>query len=153
MAKIVYMRTASGFVFTTSHPEFHSMDKRLTIKEGKAMYLQQSKDDLLTLIKPGSVINTLVRSVSSNGMSRRISLYIVDGQEIRSIDNWVSIITGYKHSDKGGLIVGGCGMDMGFHLVYSLGAALWPNGTDTAHGTRNGVPDTDGGYALKHRSL
>jgi hypothetical protein len=29
--------------------------------------------------------------------------------------------------------------------------ALWPNGTDTPHGTRNGEPDTNGGYALKHR--
>jgi len=153
MAKTVYMQTASGFVFTTSHPEFHSMDKRLTVKVGKELYLQQAKDDLMTLIKPNSVINTLVRSVSSNGMSRRISLYIVDGQEMRSIDHWASVITGYKQSDKGGLIVGGCGMDMGFHLVYTLGALLWPNGTDFAHGTRNGVPDIDGGYALKHRSL
>jgi hypothetical protein len=44
-------------------------------------------------------------------------------------------------------------MDMGFDLVYSLGSALWPNGTDTPHGTRNGEPDSDGGYALKQSAL
>lgn len=153
MAKTTYMLTESGFVFTTSHPDLHPMDKRLTVKEVKTLKLQRCKDGILKLVTPGQTISTLVHSVSSSGMSRRISLYIVDGQEIRNIDHWVSVITGYKQSDKGGLVVGGCGMDMGFHLVYTLGALLWPNGTDTAHSTRNGVPDTDGGYALKHRSL
>lgn len=153
MAKIVYMLTSSGFIFTTSHPEFHQMDKRLTVKDGKAKYIQQCKEELLKLVKPGQTINTLVRSVSASGMSRRISLYIVDGSEIRNIDHWVSIITGYKHSNNGGLIVGGCGMDMCFHLVHTLGACLWPEGTETAHGSRNGKADKDGGYALKHRSL
>jgi hypothetical protein len=38
---------------------------------------------------------------------------------------------------------------MGFAAVYNLGYALWPNGTPEPHGTRNGVPDRDGGYALK----
>jgi hypothetical protein len=44
-------------------------------------------------------------------------------------------------------------MDVCFAAVYNLGRTLWPNGTDKPHGTRNGTPDTDGGYALKNRSL
>jgi hypothetical protein len=52
-----------------------------------------------------------------------------------------------------GVKVAGCGMDMGFHLIYSLSYALFPKGTDAPHGTRNGVPDSDGGYALKHEWL
>lgn len=56
-------------------------------------------------------------------------------------------------SDQQGIRVGGCGMDMGFNLVYNLGATLWPKGTKKPHGTRNGEPDTAGGYALKHRWL
>lgn len=44
-------------------------------------------------------------------------------------------------------------MDMGFHVVYALGSALWPDGTPAPHGTRNGEPDTAGGYALKHEWL
>jgi hypothetical protein len=47
--------------------------------------------------------------------------------------------------------VNGCGMDMGFSVVCNLGAMLWPMGTDTPHGTRNGAPDSAGGYALKHK--
>jgi hypothetical protein len=53
--------------------------------------------------------------------------------------------------NREGIVVGGCGMDMGFHLVYNLGATLWPKGTEKPHGTRNGEPDTSGGYALKSR--
>uniref|UniRef100_A0AB74UFV0 Uncharacterized protein n=1 Tax=Caulobacter phage BL57 TaxID=3348355 RepID=A0AB74UFV0_9VIRU len=56
-------------------------------------------------------------------------------------------------SDRLGIKVGGCGMDMGFHLVYSLGRTLWPNGTPKPHSTRNGEPDRDGGYALKKEWL
>lgn len=56
-------------------------------------------------------------------------------------------------SDRQGIKVGGCGMDMGFHLVYSLGSTLWPKGTPKPHGTRNGEPDRAGGYALKKEWL
>lgn len=55
------------------------------------------------------------------------------------------------HDRDGGIKVGGCGMDMGFKLVYALGYALWPNGTRKPHSTRNGEPDHAGGWALKHR--
>jgi hypothetical protein len=56
-------------------------------------------------------------------------------------------------SDRQGIKVGGCGMDMGFHLVYSLGSTLWPKGTPKPHGTSNGEPDRAGGYALKKEWL
>ena len=59
----------------------------------------------------------------------------------------------FLHHTTGGLVIGGCGMDMGFHVVYNLGRAMWPDGTPDPHGTRNGEPDRDGGYALKHRWL
>ena len=45
------------------------------------------------------------------------------------------------------------GMDMGFAVVYDLGLSLWPAGTPAPHGTRNGEPDANGGYALKHSWL
>lgn len=47
--------------------------------------------------------------------------------------------------------IGGCGMDMGFALVYELGMKLWPDGTPEPHGQRNGEPDSNGGYALRQR--
>jgi len=116
---------------------------------------QQAIGQLKSVLIPGATIYTSVLSVSSSGMSRRISLYIVDKSDnsIVNIDHWVSLAAGYKLSDKGGLVVGGCGMDMVFSVVYNLGSALWPQGTDAPHGIRNGEPDTCGGYALKQRRM
>ena len=68
----------------------------------------------------------------------------------------ISYLTALAMDEKinektGGVKVAGCGMDMGFALVYNLGHTLWPKGTRKPHGTRNGEPDNCGGYALKHR--
>lgn len=73
--------------------------------------------------------------------------------DVDTIDYWVSRALGYRIGSHGGIVMGGCGMDMGFSLVYNLGSALWPNGTPTPHGTRNREPDSTGGYALKSRWL
>lgn len=71
-----------------------------------------------------------------------------------SISGMMARANGYTFDqDRGGLKVGGCGMDMGFSVVYGLGMALWPNGTPKPHGVRNGEPDSDGGYAIGHRWL
>lgn len=88
------------------------------------------------VLKPGDTVYTVLRHVSSSGMSRRIDCYAIGIAK--------------RHASKQGLVVPGCGMDMGYHLVYSLGCALWPKGTKKPHGTRNGEPDSTGGYALKH---
>lgn len=81
---------------------------------------------------------------------KRVSM----GLSIRSIGWLAAKAAGYSwDTDRQGIRMGGCGMDMGFQAVYSLGAALWPNGTKRAHGMRNGEPDHAGGYALKHRWL
>ena len=142
-----YFQTNEGYIFTSDYA--HNECVKLTVKAGKAALIDQCKKQLLQFLSPGVKVYTKVNSVSSSGMRRRISAYVANGDSIQQLDYWISIVTGWKLSDKGGLIVSGCGMDMGFHLVYTLGAILWPNGTDGAHGTRNGEPDFDGGYALK----
>lgn len=145
----VYMQALSGEVFTTNNPEYHRGCTRLTLKDGKAARKEYARSELRKLITPGQTVYCTLRSVSSSGMSRRISLHIIVNGALRCIDNRTADATGTKHSDKGGLIMGGCGMDMGFALVYNLGCALWPNGTPEPHGKRNGEPDTNGGYALR----
>ena len=72
---------------------------------------------------------------------------------LESIDHLVATALGYRRGNSGGIVVGGCGMDMAYHLVYNLGSRLWPNGTPTPHGSRNGQPDSSGGYALKQGAL
>lgn len=85
-------------------------------------------------------------------MMRYIQLKIVRNGDICDITYHAACVMGDSIDQKnGGIKIGGCGMDMGFHLVYHLGRVLWPNGTPEPHGTRNGEPDSDGGYALKQR--
>lgn len=79
---------------------------------------------------------------------------VFKGLEIRSIGFLACKAMGDTWDrDRYGIKVGGCGMDMGFHVVYNLGYNLWPKGTKKPHGTRNGEPDRDGGYALNHKWL
>lgn len=112
---------------------------------------QEAAAELRKLLKPGTTVYTVLRHVSSSGMSRRIDLFVIKGGRLVFLSGYAGRLLGlHRRGRHDGLVVGGCGMDMGFHLVYELGAALWPKGTRTPHGIRNGQPDTDGGYALKH---
>lgn len=148
-----YMRTPSGEVFQTSHPEYHSDCENLgNGAKGYAARREYVCKELRKILKPGRVVYTDVNSISSSGMSREISVYIADGKHIRNITHLVSDATAHAEGKKG-IRMQGCGMDMGFALVYALGQNLWPKGTRKPHGTRNGAPDSHGGYALKHEWL
>ena len=156
MAKFeYYMQAGSGEVFKTFYPEYHKECKPLARAEGERVYREQVLRDLRKSIKPGDTIYTVLRSVSSSGMSRRISLFMVDKKQgrIACIDYSVSIVTHYKLGKGSGLVAQGCGMDMGYAIVHDLGRALWPDGTKKPHGMRNGQPDSYGGYALRHSWL
>src|SRR4051812_31110989 len=92
-------------------------------------------------LKPGMKVYTIVKHVSSSGMTRHIQPFIVKGGEIVSIGWYVARATGRtlvkgSHAIK----VHGCGMDMGFELVYTLGRAMYPRGFKLAKGQhgRNG---------------
>lgn len=150
---MAYMQAPTGEVFLTEYPEHLKDCTRLTQAAGKIAARDYAREQLRGILKPGTTVYTVLRHCSASGMSRRISLQIVDGDSIRQIDHWAADAMGDKVSDKGGITVTGCGMDMGFHLVYNLGAVLWPNGTPEPHGRRNGEPDSAGGYALKHQWL
>lgn len=116
---------------------------------------QTRKDEcrasLLKILKPNDKIYCVLRHVSKSGMSRKIDFYKMTKDGPRWLSNYIADILEYRQDN--GLVIGGCGMDMGFHVVYTLGATLWPTGTAKPHGTRNGEPDSDGGYALKHEWL
>lgn len=110
-------------------------------------------------LKPGATVYTILEHHAASGMSRYIRVvipYVRDNGEIDFIhpNHAVAKALGLRRNDKReGMLIQGCGMDMGFEIVYRLGAALWPDGTSEPHGTRNGEPDCAGGYALKHRWL
>ena len=69
----------------------------------------------------GTVIWARVNQVSSSGMSRRISLYIVnDTKDIVDITYWTAKALGWQYTKYEDMRVGGCGMDMLFHTIDCL---------------------------------
>lgn len=148
---MVYMIGKDGEAFETNNPEWHKEATQVSYKKWKPARDAYLRKMILRELKPGATVYTTVSNVSKSGMSRHIGVYIVaKDRTIRNISMMVAELCGYGKRD-GALQVSGCGMDMGFAVVYSLGCALWPKGTRKPHGTRNGEPDHAGGYALKHR--
>lgn len=88
----------------------------------------ESLETLRELLPEGTVVWGIVRSVAKSGMSRTISFHIVQGTEIRDITWHVSNALGYKLTGTRGVRVNGAGMDMIFHVVYGLGAAIHGSG-------------------------
>ena len=115
----------------------------------------------LTKLKPGDTIYTITRHVSRSGMMRRISAFVVKNGRLESIDWNIEKLGLFKrHKTEEGLVVGGCGMDMHFHVVHTLGRALYPDGfklpkewfSRFGHDDKEGY-ESDGGYAFKKESL
>lgn len=149
----MFLELETGLVIETDNPDFYPEGKRLSEKEGKKQIRQQAIETLRGMLKPNDRIYCTVRHVARSGMSRRIDFYKADGDRMAYLTGLIARALDYRIGKDRGLIVGGCGMDMGFAVVYELGYALWPNGTPEPHGTRNGEPDNVGGYALKHEWL
>jgi hypothetical protein len=143
---------------------------------------QEAREQLAPWIKPGDTVYTILDHVSASGMSRAIRVVLMkceDGKPVDLHPNYsVGKLLGLRHWMRKGrrqdaLVVGGCGMDMGFHVVYSLARAMFPDGfgcigegcPSNAHsnGDRDYTPHvderdkghwhSDGGYALKQRWL
>jgi hypothetical protein len=135
---------------------------------------QAAIEQLREWLPPGSTVQTILRHVSRSGMVRDISaIATVDGEPF-DITYWVSRALIARIADGGGIRRGGCGMDMGFDLVYSLSRTLYRDGfycigesTDrdrtcpsNDHFNDRGVRNyshfrhhSDGGYALRQRWL
>ena len=121
-----------------------TIDLKLSKREQALMDRNYAIERLLTYyVKPGTKVYTILRHVSSSGMSRNISLVIADGNDIADITYYAAQALGDKLIESKGhraIRVNGCGMDMGFHLIYNLSSVLF-KGQDRA------------GYVLKQRWL
>jgi len=91
----------------------------------------EAQDRIRLVLDDGDQVWTIVRHVSQSGMSRSISTIIInDCGEPWDISPMVAKATGRRYDHKnGGVVVKGCGMDMGSELVYTLSASLfgWEN--------------------------
>lgn len=134
--------------------------------------VEEARLKLLEIIHPGDKIYTVLRHVSRSGMSRDISVVVFDGERKMTLDWDISRLLDYPLAKGSGVKVSGCGMDMGFHLVYSLGRVLfkdWLGGWEcigencpfnehfndpVKYPRKKGfIHDGDTGYTLRHEWL
>jgi hypothetical protein len=76
---------------------------------------------------PTDTIYTVIRHVSASGMQREISVKMIDAGRIIHLDYLVSTATGRKLGKHGGIVMKGCGMDMGFALVDGINHLFSPS--------------------------
>lgn len=138
---------------------------------------QEAIDQLRKWLKPGDTVYTILRHVSRSGMQRKVGVVLIQQTPTENIDlhpNWsVAKATGYRLNRGGAndaLIVNGCGMDMGFDVVYNLSHVLYGAGYQCIgedrrcpgsshqyrgeHFRKYGPEITHkDGYALRHRWL
>lgn len=111
--------------------------------------------ELREILNPGDTVYVDLRHVSRSGMSRVIMPFIIQDNEPRYLGWKVAKALEMPYDrKKEGVKIGGCGMDMGFALVYDLSRTLFPEGFKVEGRGRNGDTsgwDKDGGYALQHR--
>jgi len=121
------------------------------------MEQKEAIERLREILNVGDTVYTILRHVSRSGMLRAISVITVKNNDIIDLTYLVSKALGWKRNKRHeGINVNGCGMDMGFHLVYTLSSVLYPKGFKTPEGYWRNEPldfDPDGGYALKQRWL
>ncbi len=100
--------------------------------------VERAREILHGYFPPGSSATTVVSHVTRSGMSRSIRVLVgnADG-EVSDLSWAVARVLGWRFDgEHGGVKVQGTGMDMGFHLVYTLSVVLH-RGADS----------------IKHRSL
>lgn len=131
-----YVRFDSGLVIKTDHRDYYTDATVLNEKAGKHALREQSAHYLREIIEevaavsdrdPRKVVYCILRNVSRSGMSRHIDFAVVDGGAIRLISGPVAHVTDSRQAKDGSVIVSGCGMDMGFHLVDWLERSLYPD--------------------------
>ena len=147
-------------------------------RDAKKQSVADAIDRLKTWIKPGDTVYTQLKHVSRSGTMRVIQVIKIECPNKVEIDNGKTepdvLYLGYNVAqaigmrydrEREGVKIGGCGMDMGFAIVYDLSRVLFRDGFDCigegcpANDHRNGDRDytphrhSDPGYALRQRWL
>ena len=101
-------------------------------------------------LKRDERIYTVLRHRAASGMTRFIDLYYIKDNIPHRITWQAAKALGWTYDNKReALRVGGCGMDMGFHTVYTLSSILFRE----APTFRDPVTGEDAGYSLRHEWL
>lgn len=136
----------------------------------KKMEVTEEETTLKKWIKPGVTVWTLLRHRAPSGMSRVLDVYVmVDNEPLRLTWSVAKVLDWTYDRKHEGVKVNGCGLDVGYHLVYSLSRVLFKDGLGCigegckSNDHNNPGPDRDNyavgrkhsdpGYGLNHRWL
>lgn len=107
----------------------------------RARDIEDARAFLSDVLREGSTVHAVIRSVSASGSSRTMSLYVATDRygslDIVNITWYVSKLLGYPMVDRNGrrvIRVNGGGMDMVFAVVCDLSITLFGNGDALRHG-------------------
>ncbi len=95
--------------------------------------VEEAKSYLRSMLPSGSIVYTILRHRSKGGMSRELSVVTVCRDRIINLDGYVGRMLGLRLGSHDGLVVRGCGMDMGFDVVHSLAGVLYRDGYVLRH--------------------
>tara|TARA_R110002012_G_scaffold308904_1_gene515607 strand:+ start:251 stop:529 length:279 start_codon:yes stop_codon:yes gene_type:complete len=85
-------------------------------------------------LKKDETVFTTTLHVSKSGMTRHIKFFVIRDNLPLYLTNTIIEKLGYKpnkHWDS--IVVRGCGMDMGYHVVHNLSYALFGEGYNLKH--------------------
>ena len=85
-------------------------------------------------LKKDETVFTTTLHVSKSGMTRLIKFFVIRDNSPLYLTNTIIEKLGYKpnkHWDS--IVVRGCGMDMGYHVVHNLSYALFGKGYNLKH--------------------
>lgn len=120
----------------------------MTLSKAQQARLAEERNDAIKALRddyglrPGSTVSTVMTHLSRSGMRRSIKLLVPatvtdrHGERLGISDvSWaVARAVGWRFDrDHGGVIVDGAGMDMGFHVVYTLSSVLYEDGYALRH--------------------
>lgn len=133
------------------------MSKSKATLAREAAERQEAIEYLRKVAPPGTRIYGIEKHVSRSGMMRHIEFYAPVEGEHRTHMAW---LTGYFDTilrwgrANDGIKVGGCGMNMVFHTVYSAASAVW-HGTPEAEQWEKDHPrgGASAGYMWDYESL
>ncbi len=99
-------------------------------RETKAQKAEREEaiERLRGMLAPGATIYCTLKHCSRSGMQREISLHAVQDGSIVWLSGLAARAIGDRLGKRDGIIIGGCGMDMGFALVYNLSHTLYGAG-------------------------
>lgn len=104
--------------------------------------------ELRHLFRAGSTAYTDVTHVSRSGMTRYIEVYRIKNGTPLNVSHLVAEALDRGYDPHRGVKVQGCGMDMGFELVYSMSRTVHANSRSKLRKDKH-----DAGYLIKQRWL